>query len=55
MALKSLRNPGGNGVFLDKEKALPALLGARPRRVVHRGKAMALLFDPYALHFRFGM
>ena len=56
-SLKSVRNPGGNGVFRDSEAGLTALLGARPARVVHRGKALALLFSdrPYDLHFRFGM
>jgi formamidopyrimidine-DNA glycosylase len=56
-SLTNVYSPGGNGVFRDSEAGLAALLGARPARVVHRGKALALLFSdcPYALHFRFGM
>jgi formamidopyrimidine-DNA glycosylase len=57
VSLKSVHSPGGNGVFRDKRQQLSALLGVRPTRVMHRGKALALLFgaSPYTLHFHFGM
>src|SRR6202012_1779091 len=55
--LKSVRTVNGNGVFRDRGNHLPELLGLCPTGVLHRGKALALLFgdNPYSIHFHFGM
>ena len=57
VSLKSVRTVDNNSVFRDGRGRLPELLGLCPTEVLHRGKALALLFGdcPYSLHFHFGM
>jgi formamidopyrimidine-DNA glycosylase len=52
-----VRDLDGGKVFKDERGELEALLGARPARVRHRGKALALDFEKrdLCLHFHFGM
>ena len=55
--LLGVRDLDGGKVFKDERKELDALLGARPAKVRHRGKALALDFTgrELCLHFHFGM
>jgi formamidopyrimidine-DNA glycosylase len=52
-----VRDLDGGKVFKDERRELGNLLGTRPARVRHRGKALALDFEKreLCLHFHFGM